>query len=87
MEGTNPHFRPWASSSPACLRLQLLFLLRHVHVTFRPWTNESAAPGGKLPALHTLAVEGEKEVEQLLPADQIRGWLDSRYPLKGKNKE
>lgn len=84
---SNPHYRSWASSSPACLRVQLLFLLRHVHVTFRPWYNEPAAPGGQLPALHTVSGEGEKEVEQLLAADQIRAWLDSRYPLKGKNKE
>ncbi|WWC85801.1 uncharacterized protein L201_000668 [Kwoniella dendrophila CBS 6074] len=79
------HSRTWASSSPSSLRTQLLFLLREtssqVPVTFRPWTNEKSAPGGKLPTLHIL------NQDRLLPTDEIRSWLESTYPLKGKGKE
>ena len=77
------HYRPWASSSPASLRAQLLLLLREptVDVSFRSWYNEAAAPKGTLPALH-LPAEGK-----LLSTDEIRGWVDQKYPMKGKQKE
>ncbi|WVR03607.1 hypothetical protein IAU60_000599 [Kwoniella sp. DSM 27419] len=81
----HPHSRSWISSSPSSIRTQLLFLLREttnrVPVTFRNWSNESAAPGGRLPSLF---IPGQ---ERLLPTDEIRGWLETTYPLKGKGKE
>lgn len=80
---SHPHHRSWASSNPASLRAQLLFLLRDpaVRVTFRPWTNEAAAPNGTLPALHV------SSDSSLIASDEIRTWLDTTYPLKGKGKE
>nr|XP_018266685.1 uncharacterized protein I303_00660 [Kwoniella dejecticola CBS 10117]OBR88843.1 hypothetical protein I303_00660 [Kwoniella dejecticola CBS 10117] len=81
----HPHHRSWASKSPSSLRTQLLILLREtsakVPVSFRPWSNEASAPGGTLPCLHIL------NQDRLLPTDEIRGWLESTYPLKGKGKE
>lgn len=77
----HPHYRPWVSSDPECLRAQLLFLLRKAPVSFRTWDNEQSAPGSRLPALHLL------NEEKLIPSDQVRAWLDRKYPLKGKNKE
>lgn len=76
---SSQHHRTWASSSPTSLRVQLLFLLRHVPVTFKAWSNPASAPGGVLPALNT--------PDGLVDADSIRQWLDAKYPLKGKNKE
>ncbi|GHJ83963.1 hypothetical protein NliqN6_0365 [Naganishia liquefaciens] len=70
----------WASSDPACLRVQLLFLLRGVDVAFRPWINRDAAPEGTLPALHLPSNE-------LLAASEIRQWLDREYPLPSDVKE
>ncbi|WWC66843.1 uncharacterized protein I206_100750 [Kwoniella pini CBS 10737] len=79
------HSKSWASSSPSSLRVQLLFLLRQtsakVPISFRSWSNESSAPGGTLPTLHVL------NQDRLLPTGEIRGWLESTYPLKGKGKE
>ncbi|KAK8845560.1 hypothetical protein IAR55_006275 [Kwoniella newhampshirensis] len=82
---SHPHHRPWLSASPASLRTQLLFLLRDaaasVPVSFREWSNENSAPGGTLPALH---LPGQ---DRLIPTDEVRGWLEATYPLKGKGKE
>ncbi|WVQ93540.1 hypothetical protein IAU59_000615 [Kwoniella sp. CBS 9459] len=86
---THPHahYKSWASPSPTSLKTQLLFLLRDtpskapIPVSFRNWTNETAAPGGKLPALF---IPGQ---ERLLRTEEIRGWLEGTYPLKGKSKE
>ncbi|WWC99259.1 hypothetical protein V866_006155 [Kwoniella sp. B9012] len=79
------HYRSWTSSSPSSLRTQLLFLLRetssNVPVAFKPWSNEKSAPGGTLPTLHIL------NQDRLLATDEIRGWLESTYPLKGKGRE
>ncbi|WVW81793.1 hypothetical protein I302_103790 [Kwoniella bestiolae CBS 10118] len=81
----SPSSRHWTSSSPSSLRTQLLFLLREtssrVPVSFKSWPNEKSAPGGTLPALHIL------NQDRLLATDEIRGWLESTYPLKGKGKE
>ncbi|WVF65905.1 hypothetical protein IAT40_000643 [Kwoniella sp. CBS 6097] len=83
----HPHYKSWASPSPSSLRTQLLFLLRDtpskapIPVSFRNWTNESSAPGGSLPALF---IPGQ---ERLLRTDEVRGWLEGTYPLKGKGKE
>jgi hypothetical protein len=75
--------REWASSNPSSLRAQLLFLLRDppVRVAFRPWANEDAAPGGKLPTLHVT------DESKLVASDDIRSWLDTTHPIKGKGKE
>jgi metaxin len=80
---THQYHRTWASPHPPCLRTQLLFLLRDppVRVQFRPWSNASSAPGGTLPALH-LPLEN-----RLVSSDEIRSWLDSTHPIKGKGKE
>ncbi|WWD08983.1 hypothetical protein V865_007098 [Kwoniella europaea PYCC6329] len=79
------HYRSWTSSSPSSLRTQLLFLLRetssNVPVSFKSWSNERSAPGGTLPTLHIL------NQDRLLATDEIRSWLESTYPLKGKGKE
>ncbi|OCF41631.1 hypothetical protein I317_04541 [Kwoniella heveanensis CBS 569] len=81
------HYKSWASPSPSSLRTQLLFLLRDtpsrspIPVSFRNWPNESSAPGGSLPALF---IPGQ---ERLLRTEEIRGWLEGTYPLKGKGKE
>nr|XP_031863493.1 uncharacterized protein CI109_000743 [Kwoniella shandongensis]KAA5530565.1 hypothetical protein CI109_000743 [Kwoniella shandongensis] len=84
-QSAHPHQRRWLSSSPASLRTQLLFLLRDtaatVPVTFREWSNEDSAPGGTLPALHL------PSQDRLIPTDEVRGWLEGTYPLKGKGKE
>ena len=79
----HPHYRSWASSNPCSLRAQLLFLLRDppVRVTFRAWANEDSAPGSKLPALHVTLDS------KLVASDDIRSWLDTAHPLKGKGKE
>ncbi|GFZ52036.1 hypothetical protein JCM24511_09808 [Saitozyma sp. JCM 24511] len=82
-EATHQYHRTWASPHPPCLRTQLLFLLRDppVRVQFRPWSSPSSAPGGTLPALH-LPIEN-----RLISSDEIRPWLDSTHPIKGKGKE
>jgi metaxin len=82
-EATHQYHRTWASPHPPCLRTQLLFLLRDppLRVQFRPWSNPSSAPGGTLPALH-LSLEN-----RLVSSDEIRPWLDSTHPIKGKGKE
>lgn len=69
------HIRPWASSDPACLRAELLFLLRDIGVQVREWVNPDAGVGGKLPTLHITAEN------KLVGADEIRGWLDNVHPL------
>jgi metaxin len=71
----HPHYRTWASANPTSLRTQLLFLLRDVSVKFRPWENESSAPGGTLPALHV--------GDRLLHTNEIRPWLDETHPTYG----
>ncbi|WRT63838.1 uncharacterized protein IL334_000763 [Kwoniella shivajii] len=82
---SHTHSRSWTSSSPTSLRTHLLFLLREtstpVPVSFRSWSNESSVPGGTLPCLHI------PNQDRLLPAQEVRGWLESTYPLKGKGKE
>ncbi|KAL7418733.1 hypothetical protein Q5752_006416 [Cryptotrichosporon argae] len=80
---SHSHARSWASSSPASLRAQLLFLLRApaVPVQFRRWTHEESAPGGQLPALH---LTGPNRV---LGGDKVRGWLEEKHLLRGKSKE
>ncbi|KAJ9094077.1 hypothetical protein QFC21_006178 [Naganishia friedmannii] len=70
----------WASSDPACLRVQLLFLLRGVDVGFREWVNRDAAPDGTLPAL-------QLPTGELLSASEIRQWLDREHPLPEDVKE
>jgi metaxin len=74
--------KDWASSNPSSLRAQLLFLLRDppVRVAFRPWANENSAPEGKLPALHVT------QDSRLVASDDIRSWLDTTHPIKGKGK-
>ena len=80
---SHPHHRSWASSNPSSLRAQLLFLLRDppVRVTFRQWEHEDSAPGGTLPALHVT------DDSKLVASDDIRSWLDTTHPIKGKGKE
>lgn len=75
--------REWCSSTPTSLRTQLLFLLRPgPSVTFKSWSNAASAPGGTLPALHL------PEENRLIGSNEIRGWLDERYPLgTGKSAE
>lgn len=79
LPANRPHYREWASGSPAALRAQLLFLLRGVEIHSRVWSNVAAAPSGKLPALHRI------RENRLVAADDIRGWLDTEHPLKGKS--
>ena len=80
---SHSHHRSWASSNPPSLRAQLLFLLRDppVRVTFRQWENEDSAPSGTLPALHVT------DDSKLVASDDIRSWLDTTHPVKGKGKE
>ncbi|WVQ80852.1 hypothetical protein IAT38_002959 [Cryptococcus sp. DSM 104549] len=84
-QASHPHHRSWLSPLPSSLRTQLLFLLRNTpsqpNITFRPWANEAAAPGGELPVLH---LPGQGRV---LSTGEVRGWLEGTFPLRGKGKE
>jgi hypothetical protein len=85
----------WASSDPACLRVQLLFLLRESPVQFRAWENVDSAPDSESSGwdrsmggddgtyrlvLGTLPAL-HLPTGELLSSTEIRPWLEKETPL------